>query len=800
VRFLSWSGDGRTIVALDDNSNLCGWDAATGHRRWTVSSAGWAQSMVCLGGDRVVLGTTDGYRIRRIADGALVARLIFPEVDGNRRWKRVFAGSPDGKLWATGGGGDSVQLWPSSGEGPMRELPLGGEAAAVGFTGDGSSLVAVRPDGVVRKWLLSAPESAVQITLAPLPATDPPLLLSPDAALVVGTSIGLSGWSTATGTLMWKAHAPSGNVAISGDGSRIVAMDGDRILELDAATGAPARETPHSVQAHVGAPAPDGRRFAAAFRGGAISVWDLEKSSVPRPEGAHFASIHSLCFTRDGAALVSSSADGRIATWDWRKARLLRVWDASPFVGLAAPLEDGRILTVDTEVRLLDPATGDTLHSVPGGATRAWRPMAPLSRDRRRVAVSAAADGARLGIFRILDTSTLAALSEIPRPAGDLHSAALSPDGSRFAATFDDQTVMIWSTADGRLEGSVKAPEEMSYRSSVTWDLNGIPTLAGGVYRQRRIAEGGLAIRLLEYGSLLPGCEPWSADGSFAMPAWNDGTEVNVRAAKEWWRKRTRFRGLPGRPTALAWSPDARALATGGSDGSILVWDAGIPDPNVSAEEVGPPRPPEVSPESRLLVHFAFDGTLDGTGVAPTRLAPGRLDFAPRGRGSALRLTAGPTSRSLEFDETEVLSPGDAWTIQFRFRVECATPWTAESYVRLFRCDLASFDLREGDKPGLCYFLPRQGGHGAIRFPQPVKPDTWYHVALVAGPEPGRLRLFVDGARFSEETTGMLARDLGRLSFSTSPTRGPAASLLLDDFAIYAGARTEAQIARDAAD
>jgi WD40 repeat protein len=239
---------------------------------------------------------------------------------------------------------------------------------------------------------------------------------------------------------------------------------------------------------------------------------------------------------------------------------------------------------------------------------------------------------------------------------GPIRAVTLSRDG-RLLATADAHTVIVWDLTTRR----PTRPPIQAFTDTI--DLALSPdghTLA--------IAEGSGLVTLQDLTSTPPKRWPLQhADGAL-LEFSPDGTILAVAATASsggevrLWRvtDHSLLHRLPADRTwvdALAFTPDGRTLATGGSEGKVLLWDTH------TGRQLGPPLAGHASPVGAAA--FSPDGhvlaTVDGEAILwdvashkqigtalPTRSpGPHALAFLPTGGQLA---AASPSGRVLVWD------------------------------------------------------------------------------------------------------------------------------------------------------
>jgi WD40 repeat protein len=363
------------------------------------------------------------------------------------------------------------------------------------------------------------------------------LAWSPDGQLLAAaTSLGVYLYSARSTEYVQflPASTPVQSVAFSPDGQTIAAA-GETMASVwrlsDGVLLRTVAELPGGTQDVVLTPGND-LVIAGVSQPGSAWVWAGGNTAILNPlEGTDlFSDVDTVTVSPDGQTVAGAAFAG--STWLWRASdgALLRTLpgpDEFETVDHLAFSPDGQVLaSMDTSsVRLWRVADGTLLRTIYGRNSMGW--CMAFSADGQ-VLATGGYDEARL--WRVPD-GTLVAAVQYPTMVS---SVALSPDGQTLGVALLGGSVRLWQADQG------SPPQDWMGH---WWGIGGLAfspdgeSLAVSTYDSVwlwSLAEGAPFLRMWAY---------WPGGGSPAL-----------------------------RVSSVAFSPDGQTVASGSSDGQVLLW------------------------------------------------------------------------------------------------------------------------------------------------------------------------------------------------------------------------------------
>jgi serine/threonine protein kinase len=287
---------------------------------------------------------------------------------------------------------------------------------------------------------------------------------------------------------------------------------------------------------------------------------------------AHDGGFHGLAVTPDGKHVLTGGLDGFIRVWNPVRMKEVRAFAGD--VGAVAQLAlapggrwlascGTRLAVSDMRVQIWDVARG-VEHGRLRGAGDNYRCVA-VSADGRRVAAGAA-DGSVWVWALEADGPKPLALSG---HRGAVNAVVFSRSGNSLLSGGEDGTVRQWEVAAGREKGAFAA------------GVGSVAALATGRKRLAVAGRNGVVVRQKD-GELTPldghdgpvTCAAASADGGLWATGGSDGT-VRLWDA-ETGSEVSCLGGPPAAVWAVAFGPDGGVVYAGDSGGSLRRWPVNV--------------------------------------------------------------------------------------------------------------------------------------------------------------------------------------------------------------------------------
>ena len=426
---------------------------------------------------------------------------------------------------------------------PLTNSPPGVIVPQIGYTKT-VSVVAYNPtgryilsggeSGALQIWDTRTDESTVVMTEHTTPIRTAKYGPMGKRIASVSTDGSLRIWNAATGSNLTQASDQLVTSAAFSPNDPAVAVGGFdgkiRVLDPDA------NETLATYDANRGAVtaisySPDGRRLAAGYWDNSLLLWDATTGGVVATLLGHDDSVRAVSYSPDGQTIVTGSDD-----------TTLRLWDA---------ITGGSIMEL-------------TGHEAPVRSVE-------YGPDGERIA-SASDDGT----VRVWNAATGELMTTITDDGGTLRSVSYSPEGGRLATGGGASTISIWDDTTGReitsltgrsvpsITAIALSPENSTLASSTfagiwIWDLD-----VGRLESILPMPEHPVSsLHYMDSGNRIVAL--WILEGTYPF---GRGTVWDVES-----RDIVDKIALNSRVMALAYSPNGRRIASGGSDQAIRIWD-----------------------------------------------------------------------------------------------------------------------------------------------------------------------------------------------------------------------------------
>jgi WD40 repeat protein len=544
-------------------------------------------------------------RVRNPSDLKLRREIALETALMRARW------SPDGKLFSVPEGqGLNLEVWDVATGKRLRSWKgHPGRTWGYEFTPDGKTLITCGEDKTIRFWEVATGKKVREVAYPDIVGLIVP---SPDGSLLATVAMtevspGVGSWPRQDSIRLWDVKAgkevrrlvPKGelapkyrpgvfDVAFLPDGKAVAAITSNGVRLWDPTTGKELWTVPGGGRALTFSP--KGETLAVA-NGPSVRLLEARSGKEVPLGGGYRWGVRFVAATGDGSVVATAAFGGPFRLWDAatgrERPRQLQAREEERAGALAA-LPDGRTLV--------------TLGA--GGLVRFWD--LPSGRELRRVRTPLSPNGQIIvspdgkvvlgplegeqGTGALVELATGKVLHKLrfeprrfeprPRPC----TCSFTGDARTLVVCCEDRTAHVWDVGSGRRLRQFRLSGTAEPRRGGTfgWYATALSPQGGLLatgcpdhqYRDLALYDlgTGKAVRALEDLPDKISAIAFAPDGR--MLAWGGSRSGRVHLVEvATGQERACFTGHKGEVHSLAFSADGRTLVSGSGDTTALVWD-----------------------------------------------------------------------------------------------------------------------------------------------------------------------------------------------------------------------------------
>jgi hypothetical protein len=287
--------------------------------------------------------------------------------------------------------------------------------------------------------------------------------------------------------------------------------------------------------------APDGvTALSGSSSDSTVRLWEIASGKEIHRLSGHTGSVFSVSFAPDGRTALSGGPDGTVRLWDIATLKEIRSFKGDSITSVAFAPNGRSALSGDwdTTLKLWDIETGEELRRFTGH-TRSVTSVA-FAPDGV-TALSGSSDKT----VRLWDVASGKEIRRFPWHTDEVTSVAFAPDGRTALSGSKDGTLKLLNVENGE---ELRRFTGHSVWWSVAFAPDGRTALSGG--------------------------HPTSLWIPFLTRIWSNTLKLwDIESGKEI----RNLTGHHGSVYAVAFAPDGRTALSGSSDGTLKLWDLGVP-------------------------------------------------------------------------------------------------------------------------------------------------------------------------------------------------------------------------------
>jgi len=598
VSFVGFSSDGRKLVTISDSIRV--WDTSTWREVSTIQTSALGYGGFTGGSGGVAL-SPDSTQLVRVEND----EIKFIDPMSGKELKSVslpdaqfhnleLAFTADGRLLAAGADDKKLRLWDITTKSERVKTTILSDFALIKFSSDGR-LVAVADNYVVHVWDTSSSKEVSTITIPNSGVYQEHggvfAAFTPDGKRLATSGFGTQTyvWEVDTGKQVQQFKGRTNMayaVAFSEDGTQLTSGGRTR---WDLRTGQGRRLSSSTTDKQLGMPSPDGKLIAMfAPNASVVTIYDATNGKTLQSlSRANFdGGVERVSFSRDGHSLaviyttskgvrqIGQMPSSEVKIWDAVSGREIQTLTLNLPPVEAGFSSDGKMLATVTsqgEITLWDVPSGSRLRSLTTSAGQSFDPTSMMRNlpTPRQIQRGQMPQMPNMDQINSMITNTLGSMTA-GTMGRNVSAVTFSRDGSVLASggieakSNLDMASMMGQAANQKRGKNQPPPNTDEFLKNLKVETTGQLVLWNpATGQQLGVIKGhGKAISKVAF----------SRDAKLIASAGTDNTIKIWDVATQ--RELKTLTGHIAGIESMDFSPDARLLASASDDGSTFLWDA----------------------------------------------------------------------------------------------------------------------------------------------------------------------------------------------------------------------------------